>query len=377
MLNSKIKILFLINNLHRGGAERNFLNSVNGLDKNEFDVYLANILKENAEDSFLSEIKISSEKIVYFNFKNMMDIFAWTRFFLFLLRGKFDIVYSTLFFANFINRIGKIATFFYGMKSIIREANITDIKPKKEILADKILSYATHKIIAVSETVADSLVKLEKIKKDKISVILNGVEIPEYKINKIDEREKFGLQTDDFVFLNVGMMKTEQKGHKYLIEAFSILKNKFPERNLKLLLVGDGSLRNDLENLTKEKNLSSDIIFAGLQKDINLVYQISDVFVLSSLWEGCPNVLLEAMANKLPVISTNVGGASEIISHLKNGYLIESGNTEELFRAMEFLCLEGEARKNIAQNGLLTVSRDFNLQKNIDELSCLLKEAVL
>lgn len=376
MVNSKIKILFLINNLHRGGAERNFLNQANGLDKSVFDVYFATILKENTGDSFLNELEIEPNKIICFDFKSMSDVTAWLKFFLFLFRGKFDLVYSTLFFANFVNRAGKIAAFFYGTKVVIREANVADIKSPKEIFADKILSYFTHKIIAVSEAVTNSLVQKEKIKKNKIAVILNGVEIPEIILNKDEVRQKFGIAPDDFVFLNVGMMKTEQKGHKILIEAFSVLKEKFFERNLKLLLAGDGPLRQGFENFAQEKNLISDIIFVGLQKDINIIYQMSDVFVLSSLWEGCPNVLLEAMANKLPVISTNVGGASEIILHLENGYLADSGNAEEIFRAMEFMYLNGEARKNIAQNGFLTVSRDFNLQKNIDELSRLFKETV-
>lgn len=376
MLNRKIKILFLVNNLHRGGAERNFLNSVNGLDKNEFDVYLATILKEKKDDSFLSELELPSEKIFCFNFKNTRDVKAWAKFFLFLRREKFNIIYSTLFFANLLNRIGKIFCFFCKAKSIIREANVADIKSRKEILADRILSFATNKIIAVSEIVADSLVKLEKIKKNKIVVLLNGVEIPDVILNRNEIRKRFGITPDDFVFLNVGKMKTEQKGHKYLIEAFSVLKNKFPDKNLKLLLAGEGPLRKNFEELARENGLEKDIIFAGFKKEIDVVYQAADVFVLSSLWEGCPNVLLEAMASKLPVISTNVGGASEIILHLKNGYLTEKGDANALYRAMEFLYLESGVKNNIAQNGFLTVSRDFNLRKNIEELSRIFKEAV-
>lgn len=384
MQNRKIKILFLINNLHRGGAERNFLNSANGLNKTEFDAYFATILKENLgqggqslkNDSFLSELELPSEKILCFNFKNTRDIRAWLKFFLFLRHEKFDIIYSTLFFANLANRLGRIFYFVRKTKSIIREANIADIKPRKEIFADRILSRATYKIIAVSESVADSLEKVERIKKSKIAVILNSVVIPKTILNRNEIRQKFGIFPDDLVFLNVGMMKTEQKGHKYLIEAFGVLKNKFFEKSFKLLLVGDGPLRKNFENLAQEKGLGKDIIFAGLQKEMDALYQAADVFVLSSLWEGCPNVLLEAMANKLPVISTEVGGANEIIMHLKNGYLVEKGDVDATRRAMEFLYLNDAQRKTIAENGFLTVSRDFNLQKNIVELSCIFKEAV-
>lgn len=350
----KIKVLFLINNLHRGGAERNFLNQANSLDQEKFDIYFATILKEKKEQGFLPELKIAPEKIICFDFKNLSDFKAWFRFISFLKREKFDLVYSTLFFANFLNRAGSI---FAKTKSIVRETNIAEVKPRKEILADKILSWFSYKIIAPSETVARSIVKTEKIPWSKIEIIHNGVKIPE---KKQSVRSNFSINSADFVFLNVGMFKTEQKGQKYLIEAFKLLK----KSNLKLLLVGEGEK-------IKELKPGSNVILAGLQKDLESIYQSADVFVLSSLWEGCPNVLLEAMANKLACIATRVGGVEEIISHLETGYLVGPKDILGLKQAMAFMLKNPEKRKEIGQKGWERVLADFSLKKNIAKLETL------
>ena len=369
----KIKVLFLINNLNRGGAERNFLNQANNLDREKFDLCFATVIKEKKEDSFWPELKLEPEKKICFDFKNLSDWAAWFRFIRFLSKEKFDVVYSTLFFANFLNRIGRIFTFL-KTKSVIREANIAEVKPKKEMLADKILSFLTYKIIAVSEMVAQSIVKLEKIPASKISVIYNGIALPEKITERNAVRRKFNLGASDFVFLNVGMFKTEQKGQKYLIEAFDKLLGERPGENIKLLLVGEGSLKSELETAVKSKGLSDKIIFAGLQTELHGFYQASDVFVLSSLWEGCPNVLLEAMINKLPVVAAKVGGVGEMVEHLKTGYLVSAKDVPALKQAMAFMLAENERRQNFKEQGFRRALNDFSLGKNIKKLEILFEK---
>lgn len=363
----KIKVLFLINNLNRGGAERNFLNQVNNLDREKFNLYFAAVLKEKKEDSFWPELRLEPEKNICFNFKSLSDWAAWFRFIRFLRKEKFDLVYSTLFFANFLNRVGRIFTFL-KTKSVIREANIAEVKPKKEMLADKILSFLTYKIIAVSEKVAASIVRLEKIPASKIVVIYNGIAPPEKVSERNAVRQKFNLAYSDFVFLNVGMFKTEQKGQRYLIEAFDMLQREQFENNLKLLLVGEGSLKSEMEAAVKIKGLSGKVIFAGLQSDIHGLCRASDVFVLSSLWEGCPNVLLEAMINKLPVIATKVGGVEEMVEHLQTGYLAPAKDASELKQAMAFMLADNEKRREFGEKGFRRTLNDFSLEKNIKKL---------
>jgi glycosyltransferase involved in cell wall biosynthesis len=123
-----------------------------------------------------------------------------------------------------------------------------------------------------------------------------------------------------------------------------------------------------LENFVLTEGLVDEVVFGGLQEDMDSIYQMADVFVLSSLWEGCPNVLLEAMANKLPIVATKVGGVEEIVLHMENGYLVKPKSSLELTEALRFIFKNQSRRLEFAQKGFLRAKDDFSLEKNISKL---------
>ena len=154
----------------------------------------------------------------------------------------------------------------------------------------------------------------------------------ESTISKEKLRNKYGFHNDDKIILSLGSIK-KIKGSDTLLYAFlglgiTYIKN----NNLKLLYVGEGPMKKGLIEIVKEKGFNKYVTFLGIiqHKEIPNIYKLSDIYVISSLFEGAPNSLLDAMFNGLPIIGTNINGINNLIQHGKNGLLYEKGNIKEL-----------------------------------------------
>jgi GalNAc-alpha-(1->4)-GalNAc-alpha-(1->3)-diNAcBac-PP-undecaprenol alpha-1,4-N-acetyl-D-galactosaminyltransferase len=175
----------------------------------------------------------------------------------------------------------------------------------------------------------------EKTKSKNIHVIHNPLNV----IDKIDCVVKNRIVT-------VGRLE-KVKGHKYLIDAFA----KIQDRNWELSIVGDGSLRNELENLANSLGLSDRIIFHGHLIDFRLQLSEAKIFVLPSLKEGFPNALIEAMSLPMACIASDTFfGHNEIIVNKENGILVPPGNVDELAKALQMLIENKNLRKKIEVN---------------------------
>jgi glycosyltransferase involved in cell wall biosynthesis len=187
-------------------------------------------------------------------------------------------------------------------------------------------------VVTVCRPFAHQLLR-RGVRSDRLSIISNAIEPKERPI--ADElrtlRENLGLKPSDRVLLTVGRLSPE-KGHRVLIEAFSMLQ-RTTEEPVHLVIVGDGPERPALEAMTR--GMRDRVHFAGHQQNVWPFYFIADVFVLPSLTEGSPLVLLEALLARLIVVATSVGGIPDTIAHEESGLLVEAGNSRELCRAIE------------------------------------------
>ena len=130
----------------------------------------------------------------------------------------------------------------------------------------------------------------------------------------------------------------------------------------KFVLVGDGVLRKKLEKLVSEYKLGQEVILTGWRDDIQLILSSLDVFVLTSRWEGLPVVVLEAMAAGLPVVATNTGGVSEIISEGRTGYLVDPDDVKSMSKRVVELLENVQLRNEIAKLSVSVFEReDFSL----------------
>ena len=191
-------------------------------------------------------------------------------------------------------------------------------------------------IVTVSQAVNDYLSKIGYgFNKSNVLTINNAIDTEKMLkriYSKEQARNKLGLDNDTFVFGTTGRM-VSVKGYLYLIKAFKKLYLKNTGKDIKLVLIGDGKLKEELQQYVNKKNLQDVILFPGEIIDAKLLMPAFDVFVLSSLSEGLPLVLLEAMAAKVPVIATKVGGVPSVITD--QGELIDAKDVNQLFHAME------------------------------------------
>lgn len=165
-------------------------------------------------------------------------------------------------------------------------------------------SIIPNKKIAPSDVAAIHMFGKKDFNKGNVILINNGVPLNKFRFDenvRLKLREELNIK-DNFVIGHVGRF-TEQKNHKFLIEIFIEFLNKNP--NAKLLLVGEGPLRNEIENYVEEKNIKDKVLFLGVRNDVNDIYNAMDCFVFPSLYEGMPNTVIEAQTNGLNCIISN------------------------------------------------------------------------
>jgi len=197
-----------------------------------------------------------------------------------------------------------------------------DLKTRLYYKIDKRILPYFNKVVAVSDAIVKELAVIG-VKPDKVELIFNGIGTERFRDVDRSMRKEFGIGEGTMVVGSVGRL-VEEKGLDLLLEAAASVLVRFPKTVF--LLVGDGPLRAALEDKATALNISDKIIFVGIRKDIPRVYSAFDIFVLPSLLEGLPMVLLEAMAAARPILTSSVGAIPKVINDGRQGLLIPPGD---------------------------------------------------
>lgn len=354
-MDKKPRILFCINDLKVGGAEKVFIKDANFLSQNGFLVYFSILFGQKSDQTLLGGLNIPTENIFLCQANSLFDWQGFKRLKRFVREKNISMVYSTLNEANIWSRLLKI--FIPKIKVIIREANVADIKPLKFKILDFVLYPFTEKIAAVSIGVKKSLNYLPQ---KKIIVLENAVDIPERQAELKSE-----IKSPNLIF--VGSL-TKKKNISFLIEALKIFKEK--GNNFQLKIIGEGDERREIEKLIEEYKLKDKILLLGRlsSEEVKRHYLQSDIFVLPSKYEGSPNVLLEALSFGLPIITSNFLGVEGIIKDKETGLVIPLGNPQKLAEAINFYVNNLEERSRIAQNGFEMVKEKYSTEKHATNL---------
>jgi glycosyltransferase involved in cell wall biosynthesis len=159
------------------------------------------------------------------------------------------------------------------------------------------------------------------------------------------------------------------KGHGYLIEAIPCLLESFP--NLKLLLAGDGDLRESLKHLSQRLNVDQHISFLGSRNDIAEILAITDVFVLPSVSEGTSMALLEAMSAAKPIVATDIPGNRAILKDKHNCLLVPPGDAEKLAEAIAWLLDHSDMAAGYGKQAYQDVNQSYNIDQTVSRLMAL------
>ncbi len=271
---------------------------------------------------------------------------------------------------------------FQNARFVLREEHLGKrkilLRPKR--LAHRLLyrwgGRRVDGLIAVAEDVKTSIqAHIGGIPEAKIPVIFNSVDFRRYQIDvdRAAVRGRLGLRPSDQLLAVVATFK-EQKGHRYLLEAATLLGDRRPD--LHLLLIGDGELRTALEERTRALGLAERVHFLGTRRDVPELLAASDGFVLPSLWEGLSVALVEAMAGALPVVATRVSGTNQVMVDGETGWLVPPADPAALAAAIEALLADPKEAAARGDRARRRVEKLFSAQKQARDHLALFEQAM-
>ncbi len=266
------------------------------------------------------------------------------------------------------NALGWLVKRFHNMKLVTTAHGWVRFTAKTPLYywIDRLSMKRYDQVVCVSQDLHDRCSGLG-IADHKLSLIDNAIVVDDYDTSPptTAERQRFGFNDDQIVLGACGRL-SEEKGFDILIRVVSQLVRN--GRNVGLVIAGEGHLKEELQRQINERNLQDNVRLAGFLKDPRELYRAIDFFVLSSLREGLPNVVLEAMASKRTVVTTNCNGIPRLVTNGENGVVVDCDNEDQLYRGIRN-CIEAPERAaEFAQAGRNTVEKEFNFETRMSKM---------
>lgn len=360
----KITVLHLINSYTLAGAEILITNLAAKMDKTKFNVIVCSMasfrndieknMRQKLEENQVKALTLAKKPGV----KSVSSILKLRKL---LIEENVDIIHTH---CPSPDAYGRVAAILANVPVIINTLHSTSYS---NYLVNRFLSYPANLHIAVSEAVKKWSVANLKLQNKKIKVIHNAINIEEFaksRVNKSRKKKELGIDIEKTVITTVGRL-TKQKGQIYLIKAADqILKAGI---DAEFLIIGEGELRQNLENLTKDLHLEDRIHFLGVREDVNELLGISDIFVLPSLCEGFGIVIIEAMAAGVPVIASNIDGIKEVIEDKKTGLLVPSKSPKEIANGVIYLLESTKKVQSMTKRASEKVKKKFSIDRMVKE----------
>jgi glycosyltransferase involved in cell wall biosynthesis len=237
---------------------------------------------------------------------------------------------------------------------------------------ERLLGRITDALIAVSPEVRDDLVRLGVARESKFTVVRLGLDLEQRTAAPPDARERvraeLGIASESFVVTWLGRM-TEIKRVADLLHIFADVRQRGVEAVL--VLVGDGPDRSKLERLAGELGIADVVRFTGFRADVGSIYRASDVVALSSANEGTPVSLIEALAAGCPVVTTDVGGASDVVDGGRAGVLVPFGDRRAFADALAELAVSPGRRRELGEAGRRHVRTRYSVERLVEDVDAL------
>lgn len=352
-----------------GGGELHTLSLVENLKKRGFNFYLVSscpvlIQEFKKRNWFAKSINLGKEPVSPLAILIFLLIapYIFSRLFFILLSFKIKKKTNILYCLTLTDKLlATIPACFLGYSCFwIEHLRIERWLLQNPLKFLYIFSSFFAKTIAVSKAVKNQLINLG-LKKNKVKVIYNGVDIQKFKSQMSNVKTK-----DKKIIIGTVARLCPEKGINYLILAFKKVVKKFPKTELQI--VGKGPERKNLEKLARELNLGGKVKFFGFQKDIVDFLNKIDIFALVPIRrESFGIAAAEAEACGKPVVATNISGLSEVVKNNKTGFIVQAKNTNQISQALIELIQNENLRKKMGENARKRVENLFTLEKMINE----------
>lgn len=367
------KVVFIAEALG-GGVRRHLVDLLENLNKDFYEIYV--IYGSRTDSVFLEKMNILKEEgIVFYEVRSMvreisfkMDFKAFQEIYQILKQVKPDIVHCH---SSKAGAIGRICAKLLGVKQIyytphaysFMDPNISKKKKYIYMGLEKMLSGITNKVIHVSVGEEKEAIECHVIHPNKSKVIYNGI------YEKIDGLKEF-KSNKQFIIGTVARMDRQKNPMEFIKIAESIISS---NSNVIFVYVGDGEKFKEVQNYVKNSTYKNNIILTGFHKKPCDVLQTFDLFLTTSLYEGLPYSLIEALMFGLPIIATNVTGNNEVVINEYNGYLYQQGNIKEAVNFIEMLINEPRELNRLSNNSYHLYHKKFMLGKMINSYDFLYK----
>lgn len=341
-----------------GGAERNTYYSIQGLDRDRHEVDLA--IGRDSQRALLKDYsygQVFQVNTLVRDPNPFYDPIALFRLYRIIKSGNYDIVHTHTGKAG---ALGRIAARMAGVPIIVHGLHGTMASPNPildriYLFLDRFTGRFTDCFISVGEDLKQRYIERGIGDPSKYRVIHSGMDLdafykaadlPKEVIGK--KKRELGANEDVIIIGKVASLEP-RKGHKYTIQAAKKLAQLHD--NIKFLFVGDGWYRSKLERMVRRNGLEDSIIFTGYREDIAEVMATFDIVLLTSLWEGLPQVLVQAAAVGKPIVAFAVEGAKEVVKDGVNGFIVPSKDVNSLVEKVEYLLSDLERAQAMGRQG--------------------------
>lgn len=360
------KIIHLVPTLERGGSEMSQLRMLPYLNDEIESIFIT--LKQ--EGSLAPKFREKDIAVMAINQKGIWDLKAYVRLFKLIRLLQSDLIVTHLIYADIVGRFFvQWITRTKVISSLATTYNFPTYWPAR--LFERLTKYLAQGYIANAEIVKTTYIEKLGVSPEKIHVLTTGMDLNLFQSLTPNPRLRTELEVSeqDVVIICVANLHIN-KGHRYLLEAFEELFTK--HRHIRLLLVGDGTERKNLEAQCQNYHSRSHIQFLGKRSDVPDLLALSNIFSLPTFFEGMCNAIMEGMAMGLPIVTTHIPENQELVTHGKNGLLVPVKDTSSLRTALEQLIQDKHLRETMGQAAQKSMQERYNLPDSVDRWRTLL-----
>lgn len=366
-----IRIAYVLATDVRAGVEEHVLSLVEQLDRDKFEVFV--VAPPRLVEAFGKDLADLDVTVLPLRILGLTDVKNRLHFWRFLRTHKIDIVNTHMFLAS--RKFTPVAVMARVPTRIETSHGVEKWRLNKgwigrhSFVVDRWFAKMQTTILAVSHGCKRGLIDIKGIRPEKIVVVQNGRSVSAFDPRRSSDarqrlRKRYGIGKDEFIFGVMARLEP-QKGHEYLLEAVSMIADR--QQGFRVLLVGDGDRREELQSMATRLGIGNRVIFAGFQSDVVGHYAAMDVKVLPSLYEGLPLCLIEAMAMEKPVIATEVDGTPEVVQDSVSGLLVPPKNAGALSDAIEYALDHRAEVLAMGRQGRKWVTEKFSLARQVKE----------
>ena len=377
-----LRVLHVITRMIVGGAQENTMLSCALMDPAHVTSTLITGPETGVEGELHSEarargVPLLIEPSLVRRLSPWHDLKATFRLGRTIRKGHYDVVHTHSSKAGIV---GRIAARLAGVPVIVHTTHgwgFNKSQPRHiywlYVHLERMCVRMSNTIVVVGTPNRDEGLALGIGRPEQYRLIRSGIELDAYRdaaINREQARARLGLPADAFVIGSVGRL-SEQKAPLDLLSAFATVAAAHP--HARLVYVGDGPLRRELEAAIAAAGLTGRVVLTGLRRDVPELLRAFDVFALASRWEGLPRVFPQAMAAGLPIVATRVDGAPDAVTPGENGWLVPVGDMPAMAARLCELAADPATARRMGEAGLARVD-EFSVQRMVDALARLYAE---